>query len=476
MGGGEPEDGEGFRDVLFEPGGELRSGLLVTGGDVAKATLGLCRLVRVEDSAEVAGDLRPHGDLRHVGHGILHEMELAALPGQPGEDCLPGSLESGMVVADDDLDAPHAAIDEALEEGAPMRLGLGELHTAAEDAPLSVRSDTDCREQGAGHDRTVMADFFVAGIEDEVVDLTDRPVPPGSELLVEFCRRPADLRGGDVQATEFLDDGRHLPGADALDVHLGYGQGHRPLAADASLERARVEGPSVLVPVATGLRDPQVDLADASLESLRLESVGVALTVASSLMRLGLEHLLSLDLHRIVSLTLNGTTSAFSATTLQAGRLNVAPAASSTFALGTINRSAGILNLQPGTGVITVDPATAGSVAGTIIGPWAVTGTGANLTDAAHTSGTIGGYTASGTAANALNLASFNSTSNQPRRHDRRRRDAPGRPGWHCYLHRWLGEQRWLKRGDDRPGAWGGVERVTPAASATGTVGFSGLR
>lgn len=41
MGGGDPQDGEGLGDVLFEPGGELRSGLLVTGGDVPKAPLGL---------------------------------------------------------------------------------------------------------------------------------------------------------------------------------------------------------------------------------------------------------------------------------------------------------------------------------------------------------------------------------------------------------------------------------------------------
>ncbi len=56
----------------------------------------------------------------------------------------------------------------------------------------------------------------------------------------------------------------------------------------------------MLVAVVAGLGNPQGDLTDASLESLRLESVGVALTVAGSLTRLGLEHLLSLDLHRLV--------------------------------------------------------------------------------------------------------------------------------------------------------------------------------
>jgi hypothetical protein len=84
-------------------------------------------------------------------------MELAALPGHSGEDGLPGGLESGVVVADDELDAVHAAGDEAFKELPPVRLGFGELHAAAEDAPLAVRADHDGREEGAGDDRPVVA-------------------------------------------------------------------------------------------------------------------------------------------------------------------------------------------------------------------------------------------------------------------------------------------------------------------------------
>jgi autotransporter-associated beta strand protein len=102
-------------------------------------------------------------------------------------------------------------------------------------------------------------------------------------------------------------------------------------------------------------------------------------------------------------LTLNGTTSSFSGVTLEAGGLTVSPTSTSTYALGTITRSVGSgLSLQRGTGVITVDPAT--SVTSGMIGPWAITGTGTNMTYATHTSGTIDNYTASLTAANATNL------------------------------------------------------------------------
>jgi len=156
MGGGYPQDGQGLWDVLFEPGRGSRSRLLGAGHDVAEPSLSLGRLIRVEDAAEVTGNLRSHGDLRHVGHGVLHEMELAALAGHSGEDGLPGGLEPGVAVADDELDTP---VDEALEEGTPVRLCLGELNAAPEDASLAVGADPDGREQCARHDRPVVADF-----------------------------------------------------------------------------------------------------------------------------------------------------------------------------------------------------------------------------------------------------------------------------------------------------------------------------
>lgn len=145
-----------------------------------------------------------------------------------------------------------------------------------------------------------MADLFVEGIEDKVGDLTDWPVAPGAELLVEFGRRPAHLSRGDLKAAEFLHNGRDLPGADSLHVHFGDGERHRPFNADASLERPRLKRPPVLVTVAASLGDPQIHLADASRQGLGLGSVGVALTIGSSLIRLGLEHLLSLDLHGVI--------------------------------------------------------------------------------------------------------------------------------------------------------------------------------
>ena len=80
---------------------------------------------------------------RHASHGVLHAMELAALPRQSSEHRLPGGLEPAVVIADQELHTPHAAVDEALEEGSPVRLGLGELNTPAGEAPLAVGADPD---------------------------------------------------------------------------------------------------------------------------------------------------------------------------------------------------------------------------------------------------------------------------------------------------------------------------------------------
>ena len=71
---------------------------------------------------------------------------------------------------------------------------------------------------------------------------------------------------------------RHLPGADALHVHLGHGENHRPLAPNTPIEGLGVEGPPIPVVVVADLRDPQIELPDAGVERLGLEAVCVALT------------------------------------------------------------------------------------------------------------------------------------------------------------------------------------------------------
>ena len=81
--------------------------------------------------------------------GVLREVELAALPARAAEDGAAGGAQPGMVVGDDELDAAQAAGLQAVEEGAPVDLGLGEGDGDAEQAAALVRPDADGREQAA---------------------------------------------------------------------------------------------------------------------------------------------------------------------------------------------------------------------------------------------------------------------------------------------------------------------------------------
>ena len=110
---------------------------------------------------------------------VLREVELAALPDGAGQDGAAGGLQPGMVVADDEADAAHAAVDQAVEEGSPVDFGFRGIAGDAEHAPLPVRRDADGGEQGGIANHAAVAQLLVAGVEEEIVDLAQRPAAPG---------------------------------------------------------------------------------------------------------------------------------------------------------------------------------------------------------------------------------------------------------------------------------------------------------
>ena len=79
-------------------------------------------------------------DFGAVVEGVLLEMELAALPGDAWEASAEGGAQAGVIVADEEGEAVEAAILEALEEVAPVDLGLGE-------------GDADAEDRGGGRDQ-----------------------------------------------------------------------------------------------------------------------------------------------------------------------------------------------------------------------------------------------------------------------------------------------------------------------------------
>ena len=100
------------------------------------------------------------------------------MPEDAAEACGDGRFEAGMVIADNGFQAMEAAILEAFEEFAPMDFGFGEFAGDAEDGSFALRVDADGEEHGAALDHPVLADLFVAGIEDEIADGAQGPLAP----------------------------------------------------------------------------------------------------------------------------------------------------------------------------------------------------------------------------------------------------------------------------------------------------------
>jgi hypothetical protein len=76
--GGNLEDCECLGNVLLEPCGELRRGLVVARDRIPQPPLCLSDFVSGQDATETPGRLRSHSDLQHVGDGVLDRMELTA--------------------------------------------------------------------------------------------------------------------------------------------------------------------------------------------------------------------------------------------------------------------------------------------------------------------------------------------------------------------------------------------------------------
>ena len=129
-----------------------------------------------------------------------------------------------------------------------------------------------------------MADFFVAGVEDQIGALTERAVAPFLEFGVEELGAVADLGGTDGGAAEFLDEGGDFAGGDALDIHFGHGEFEGLLGAEALFQGAGIEGG-----VAPDLRHAEGDGADTAGEGFGLVAVGVTLAGGGALVGLGLE-------------------------------------------------------------------------------------------------------------------------------------------------------------------------------------------
>ena len=113
-------------EVFLDPGGRLWGWGGVGGGDFPEPGPDVRALGDEEDAADAGGDLRAQIEAGDAGPGVLLEVELAALPGDGGEDGATGGGEARMVIADEELEAAEAALLEAHQAVAPADLSFAE--------------------------------------------------------------------------------------------------------------------------------------------------------------------------------------------------------------------------------------------------------------------------------------------------------------------------------------------------------------
>ncbi len=218
------ENGEALGQVFFQPGSKLGSGVSVQGEDFPEALLCGGEGGAKEDAADGASDIGALVNPWDVSLGVLLEVELAALPGDGPEDRFARSGHTRVVVADDEGDATEAALDKALKEGAPVCLGFTEGDTDAQNGAMAAGGDAQREKDGTVAELAVVADLFVAGIEDKVGALAQRAVAPFLEFCIEKFGAITDLGGADGGAAEFLDDSGDFTSGDALDIHFSEGE------------------------------------------------------------------------------------------------------------------------------------------------------------------------------------------------------------------------------------------------------------
>ena len=218
------ENGEALGQIFLHPRGKFRGAFGVKEDDFLESDFGGGATEAVKDAAYGAGDFGALIEAGHIGLGVLLEVKLAALPGNAGEDGGPGGLEAEVIVAGDELDAAETALNEALKEGPPVDLGLAERDADTEQAALAIGGDAHGHEHGAIEQLTAEADFFRAGIDDEIREFAEGAVAPFLEFGIEEFGAIADLGGTDGGAAEFFDDGGDAACGDALEIHFGEGE------------------------------------------------------------------------------------------------------------------------------------------------------------------------------------------------------------------------------------------------------------
>ena len=177
-----------------------------------------------------------------------------------------------------------------------MNLCLGQGHRNAQHATLALLGHADRDQHRAIDQLAAFAYPLVAGIEEEIGRLVERPLAPGGKAGIELLGGAADLGRGDghLRPEEFGQDVADLARGDTLDVHLGQSEVERLLGARSLLQGGRIKAATARLGDVEGL------FTQAGHDGLGLEAIGVIGTFGGAFMWLGVKKLGALNLARFV--------------------------------------------------------------------------------------------------------------------------------------------------------------------------------
>ena len=260
-------------------------------GDVSP---GLVRGVGVglqESLADRGGD---HGVLAllHVRQGVAHPMNPASLPGR-AEHAGDRQAQPVMGVGDHQLDAAQPALDQALDEARPERLGFRRADAEANDlAPtLGVHGDGDYRCDR--DDAAAVAHLEIGGVEPQIPPLTlDRPVEEGVDPLVDVLAELGDLALRDAGEAHRLHQLVDPPGRYAADPGFLDHRDERLLGGLARLQERRK------VRALAQLGDAQLERSKPRIEAAVAITVAVIEPIACALVPTGTDQTLDIGFHQ----------------------------------------------------------------------------------------------------------------------------------------------------------------------------------
>lgn len=225
--------------------------------------------------------------------GVLGKVELTPLPEGAWEHGLARGAEAGMIVAGDRGDAAQPPGHQAIQEGAPMDLSFRGIGGDAENAPCSIGIDADRGEDGDVAHHATFALLFVAGIDEQVPELAQRPGAPGVEFGVEKLGGAADLGRGQALEAKLGQHRLDVTGRGALHIHLGHGQHDGARRAPTALQRGGVERRLR----AGGLGHFQGQGSGWGIDLLGLVAVGIAAPLGRAFVMGGAEESLAFEAH-----------------------------------------------------------------------------------------------------------------------------------------------------------------------------------